>query len=52
MSHVLIAQTVQIGQALLLSTHRKSHVDFRFAYLHLTLVHYKGQGQGHVKFNC
>ena len=29
-----------------------SHVAFRFAYLHWTLVLSKGQGQGYAHFDC
>ena len=27
-------------------------MDFRLAYLYLTLAHFKGQGQGHTHFDC
>ena len=40
----------QTWQILTLSTNRKLHMSFRLAYLHLTLVHCKGQGQVH--FDC
>ena len=42
----------QIGQTLLWPTHRKSHVAFCLPYLHLTLTHSKGRGQGHAHFDC
>ena len=34
-----------------LRTQRKLHVAFRLAYLHLTLVHSKGQGHAHFDLN-
>ena len=30
--------------------HRKSHTGSRVAYIHVTLVHSKGQSQGHEHF--
>ena len=42
----------QIGQTLLLPIHKKPHVTFRLAYLHLTLAHSKDQGHGHTHFDC
>ena len=41
----------QLGQTLLLPTNRKSYMAFRLAYLHLTLGHSKGQGQGYTYFD-
>ena len=51
-STIISRKRWQIGRTLLLSTPRKSHVAFQLAYLHLTLVYFKGQGQGHAYFNC
>ena len=49
LSHVNISQTVTDKHSY--CQHRKSHVAFRLAYLHLTLAHSKGQGQGHIQFD-
>ena len=48
-SYVIISQTVKNQTN---TTNRKLHVAFRLAYLHLNLVHSKGQGQGHAQFDC
>ena len=42
----------QLEQTLLLPTHRKSLIGFRLVYLHLTLTHFKGQGQDYAHFDC
>ena len=34
-----------------ISRNRRSYKDFSLAYLHLTLTHYKGQGQDHAHFD-
>ena len=39
-----------IWQTLL--THRKSPIGFRLVYLHFTLIHSKGQSQGHTSVDC
>ena len=52
--HILIdniSHTVT-GQTLLLEVNRKSHLGFRLAYLHLTLAHSNGQGQGQSYLEC
>ena len=38
------------GQTLLLPTKIKSYTEFPLAYVHLTLAHSKGQGEGHADF--
>ena len=37
---------------LLLLSNRQSCMGFRCAYLHLTLIYFKGQDQGHEHLNC
>ena len=52
--HILtlnIWQTVTDRKRLILATNRKSHMGFRLAYLHLTLVHSNGQGQSYPNPN-
>ena len=51
-SIVNISQTVTDRQTLLLATNRKLHAGFRLAYLHLTLEHCIGQGQGNPHLDC
>ena len=41
-----------VGQTLLLSSNKKSCLDFRLVYLHLTWDHSNGQDQCHAHFNC
>ena len=41
-----------MDSTLQLPAHRKLYVTFGLAYLHLTLGHCKGQGQGHEHFDC
>ena len=48
--HTLLSR--KRSQTLLLTTNRKSRMASTFAYLHLTLKHFKGHGQGHAYFDC
>ena len=41
--NVVISQTVQMGQILLLPTYGKSLIGFHMVYLYLTLTNSKGQ---------
>ena len=50
-SIVNISRTVK-DKVLLLPINMKSHVGYRLAYLDLTLIHCKGQGQDHGHFDC
>ena len=42
--------TIQL--TLLLTSNLKSPIGFRLTYLHLSLVHYKGQSRRHANFDC
>ena len=47
---LLSYKRLQIEQTLILPI--ELHVALRLAYLHLTLAHSKGQGQGRAHFDC
>ena len=50
-SYVIISQTVTF-MATIGIANKKMHESFQLVYLHLTLVHSKGYGQGHAHFGC
>ena len=51
-SYAIISQKVIGRTNIAILTHRKLHVAFRLAFLHLTLAHSKCQGKGHAHFDC
>ena len=49
-STVNVLQMLKDKETLVLSSNRNSSMGFQFAYLPLTLIHSKVQGQGHAYF--
>ena len=50
--HHINIDYISVYLILLSQMHRKSYIDFRLMYLHLTLTQAKGQSQGHAHFDC